>query len=187
MDTSEEYIAMCRQAVDYLPEHKWDTGCFYAGIIHVCTNEAFWKSTQEPQHEEGHWKKVMHARDNEMGWGVVDDLCDPNFKVNCGHYEYSEVWPLYRQDQLQSLYKVPITPEEELGSKQRTPHLIYAFYTFVFGEQFARAKDKAPAMEYSLKFKSMEQLWLAFIMQEEYGKLWNGKEWETTVNQNKRT
>ena len=26
-------------------------------------------------------------------------------------------------------------------------------------------------------FASMEQLWLAFVMKEKYGKVWNGKEW----------
>ncbi len=27
------------------------------------------------------------------------------------------------------------------------------------------------------QFTSMEQLWLAFVMKEKYGKTWNGKEW----------
>jgi hypothetical protein len=76
MDTSKEYIAMCRQAVNYLPEHEWDTGDFYAGETHVCTNESFWKTTQELHHEVGHWKKVMHASDNEICWGIVDDSID---------------------------------------------------------------------------------------------------------------
>ena len=26
-------------------------------------------------------------------------------------------------------------------------------------------------------YRSMEQLWLAFVMKEKYGKVWNGKEW----------
>ena len=46
-----------------------------------------------------------------------------------------------------------------------------------FGPQFARTKDKVKAMEYTLKFKSMEQLRLGFIMQEEWGKHWDGKRW----------
>ena len=28
-----------------------------------------------------------------------------------------------------------------------------------------------------LEWDSMEQLWLAFVMKEKYGKTWNGKEW----------
>jgi len=31
--------------------------------------------------------------------------------------------------------------------------------------------------DWAIKFKSMEQLWLAFVMKEKYNKTWNGKEW----------
>lgn len=31
--------------------------------------------------------------------------------------------------------------------------------------------------DYFSKFTSMEQLSLAFVMKEQYGKIWNGKEW----------
>ena len=30
---------------------------------------------------------------------------------------------------------------------------------------------------YSVQFRTMEQLWLAFVMKEKYKKTWNGKEW----------
>ena len=34
--------------------------------------------------------------------------------------------------------------------------------------------------EYPLRFRaSMEQLWLAFVMKEKYGKVWNGEDWVT--------
>jgi hypothetical protein len=69
MDTSKQYIAMCGQVNNYLPEHEWDIGDFYVGKTHVCTNEHFWKRTQEQNQEGWHWKKVKHARDNEIGWG----------------------------------------------------------------------------------------------------------------------
>jgi hypothetical protein len=29
------------------------------------------------------------------------------------------------------------------------------------------------------KINSMEQLWLAFVMKEKFGKVWNGEKWET--------
>ena len=32
--------------------------------------------------------------------------------------------------------------------------------------------------EYYGIFKSMEQLWLAFVMKEKYNKIWNGEEWK---------
>lgn len=31
--------------------------------------------------------------------------------------------------------------------------------------------------DYWLSFDSYEQLWLAFVMKEKYGKAWNGEEW----------
>lgn len=75
------------------------------------------------------------------------------------------IW-LPAQDQLQGRYK-----------DQNITHLTYEFYRFCFGPQFARAEDKVRMMEYSIKFKSMDQLWLGFIMQEEYGKRWDGEKW----------
>jgi hypothetical protein len=33
---------------------------------------------------------------------------------------------------------------------------------------------------YSAKLESMEQIWLAFVMQEKFGKTWNGENWEVT-------
>lgn len=111
----------------------------------------------------------------------------PSNSIDLIHGEYVTEWienPIWipTQDQLQSFYVDTGTLQEELSGKCRTTHLIYAFYTFVFGEQFASAKDKAPVMEYSLKFKSMEQMWLGFIMQTEYGKRWNGEKWTTQKN-----
>jgi len=34
------------------------------------------------------------------------------------------------------------------------------------------------AIEYYEQFSTMEQLWLAFVMKEKYGKLWNGEIWQ---------
>jgi len=31
--------------------------------------------------------------------------------------------------------------------------------------------------EYLFQFKTMEQLWLAFVMKERFGKTWNGEDW----------
>ena len=33
------------------------------------------------------------------------------------------------------------------------------------------------AWDYWMRFTSMEQLWLAFVMKEKYNKVWNGEEW----------
>ena len=71
------------------------------------------------------------------------------------------------QDELQDIYDAPTISI-----------LICEFYTFVFGDQFGTKEEKAETMEYSGIFRSMEQLWLGFVMQEKYGKQWDGKKWE---------
>jgi len=42
-----------------------------------------------------------------------------------------------------------------------------------FDEWFFTHPDSAGFLDYS-----MEQLWLAFVMQKKYGKIWNGNDWE---------
>ena len=79
---------------------------------------------------------------------------------------HTEVIWLPTQELLQSLY-----------TDHNITHLTYEFYRFCFAPQFARTGDKVKAMKYTFKFKSMEQLWLGFIMQEEWGKHWDGKRW----------
>lgn len=60
---------------------------------------------------------------------------------------------LERQDQLQ-----------EMIDDFKLPERLPWFYDF--------AVNDVPG-----KFVSMEQLWLAFVMKEKYGKTWNGEEW----------
>jgi len=79
------------------------------------------------------------------------------------------IW-LPRQDQLQEmLINYLDIPIDEL-------HLfIYDFYLFIDCDCIKRVGD------YRLReFKSMEQLWLAFCMQELYGKVWSGDKWLTS-------
>jgi len=67
---------------------------------------------------------------------------------------------LFKQDQIQEMIGLPL------------PELYYAFEKFI----------KTYPIEYMdgvfSKFTSMEQLWLAFLMHEKYGKKWSGKKWE---------
>ena len=62
-----------------------------------------------------------------------------------------DIW-LPRQDQLQEIY----CAEYAFGLRW--------FYEFAIVNQ--------------IKFNSMEQIWLAFAMQEKYGKVWDGKDWK---------
>ena len=70
-----------------------------------------------------------------------------------------EIW-LPRQDQLQDMIVT-------LGMSSAT-----------FLQTMAnKVWDSMQSCDYYLQFKSMEQLWLGFIMFEKYNKKWNGKDW----------
>ena len=69
------------------------------------------------------------------------------------------IW-LPRQDQLQEMLS-----QHSLWSK-----------TLAF-EFFLRKEGSYDIKSYAFQFTSMEQLWLAFVMEEKYNKVWNGENW----------
>ena len=70
---------------------------------------------------------------------------------------YKYIW-LPRQDELQEMVK-----ESSLSES------LTAFYHWNYDIGFIWKSDK--------EFTSMEQLWLAYVMQELYQKVWTGEEW----------
>lgn len=86
--------------------------------------------------------------------GIGRDRCS---KMPYSTWISSKIW-LPRQDQLQ----------EMLRSKYDIRTMCWDFNGFIGGRRVG----------YSIIFNSMEQLWLAFVMQVKFGKVWNGKEWE---------
>lgn len=68
------------------------------------------------------------------------------------------IW-LPRQDQLQEMITPDLYGWESIDSKDRLDF----FYGYIDGQGDP---------EYS-----MEELWLAFVMKEKYGKSWNGEDW----------
>lgn len=75
----------------------------------------------------------------------------------------SKTWWLLRQGQLQGMVKT--------NSYTGTLCLFNLFIKNKYDEGSTLANPQ-------FHFKSMEQLWLAFVMKEEYNKIWNGKDWE---------
>lgn len=67
------------------------------------------------------------------------------------------------QDQLQEM--IGDTPVYNIKNSMFS--VLDDFRNFAFATAF---KESIPL--------TMEQLWLAFVMKEKYGKIWNGKEWE---------
>jgi len=87
-------------------------------------------------------------------------------KVIC--YREDMVW-LPRQDQLQYMINTDI-PAGAFS-------LINRIHIFCYGQQPQVLKELFVIVDYVIQFKSMEQLWLAFVMKEKYNKVWNGEEW----------
>ncbi len=87
-----------------------------------------------------------------------------NVESNDCVLRYKYIW-LPRQDQLQEMVK--LHPFE----------LIAKFHSFcMWDEQYEDARE-------NLLLVTMEQLWLVFVMNEKYNKVWNGTDWiEVGVN-----
>lgn len=85
----------------------------------------------------------------------VNDEDNPLYAVG----SYSAVW-LPRQDQLQEMVK----------KEGKTWDFLRYFYK----------KTEGIITQYYLQFDSFEQLWLAFVMENKYNKMWNNKvqKWE---------
>ncbi len=96
------------------------------------------------------WYKDLEDRERDF-YAIVPDSVEGN------------VW-LPRQDQLQ-----------EMVEPKPSPRLFAEFMTFLGydGEHFSGGYPITRPPDFS----SMEQLWLAFVMKEKYGKTWNGEEW----------
>jgi len=74
-----------------------------------------------------------------------------------GGVDYDKIIPLPRQDQLQEMVSGKV-----FGEATSLVHWAYSWNDTIY-QQF--------------QFTSMEQFWLAFVMKEKFGKVWNGTDW----------
>ncbi len=86
-----------------------------------------------------------------------------NADIFCGNPSYrygmmGEIW-LPRQSQLQEMVELVVTGQTG------------------YPEVSAAVLDKLNNYQWHGFFKSMEQLWLAFVMKEKFSKTWDGDKW----------
>jgi hypothetical protein len=157
MDMSETYIKMCERAqeiqrlqpdIDHIRHPEDEQDYKYTSFFYL------------PKED----KIAISKWDNDEG------------HILMGHYldeETGAIW-LPRQDQLQ---KMLISPRQDFIE------LLEDFYWHWAGY---KTEEKYPWREYiededKIKirgdFTSMEQLWLAFVMKEKFGKYWSKGEW----------
>jgi hypothetical protein len=156
MDTSPEFILMCRKALLNLPLPKEiNQGQWLVWVGHkVSTNI-------DPDAPFCVGREVL---------GIFDcpDYID-HVTVFDGYdgkeiYKPEDFIPIWTQDQLQEMVK---GCSEKYSVVATTQALCYQFADFM------RFTDYV----YIIWFKTMEQLWLAFTMLTLYQKKWDGKEW----------
>lgn len=147
MDTSENYIKMCEKADEV--QATWQISSW-----DYCYCEKERESV------------VLSGYETDGGWyghGVQDFIFNDEPQIigrvvevgGCGG-EGRHVW-LPRQDQLQEMLNWSLD-DSTLGMSD-----------FLY-----RLEGKATICS---QFASWEQLWLAFVMKEKYGKTWDGEEW----------
>ena len=180
MDTSEEYITMCRRSPDEFKQlwepnvgdyHTWN------GAISVIGRETFKNETGFELRDAIAWGDEKEYGEYIIGYykeWVVMDLngnANTNFNNVIGEfyatYTYEGCTWLPKQCQLQHLVKQ--------DSFSPIDNLLYCLLSWSNDGMCAECGNN----DYSKSFNSMEQLWLAFVMQEKYGKKWipDTKEW----------
>lgn len=148
MDTSKEYVRMCEKAVGVQRDFPDENGNYF----YSASKGQVFIQGQRYCSDLGMW--------NEMtGITTVPSTYSERVKIK------GDTW-LPRQDQLQGMV-------DNIGGS----------YYPSLSSLMETTSDKTPLGHYMVKPEynycdSMEQLWLAFVMKEKWGKVWTGKEWE---------
>jgi hypothetical protein len=167
MDASKKYIQLCEKAQEIQDLWQYDDGDFY---LHRFTDE----NTDDKC-------KVLIGKDINMTLCIVCNVKDSYGDQYVSEYnpKGENVW-LPRQDQLQSIYAE--------NTQLDTEGLLEVITDFRdFCDPFDRlgtmplpvaTREAEEEEKYVKQFTSMEQLWLAVVMKENFQKIWNGEEWE---------
>ncbi len=160
MDTNKEYIKMCTKAEEIQgmwKEHLWDLVYMnYKAINKKCVgritsiNRNFKKENKNFKGMVCYIEVTDNTNINEV-WATGKE---------------SLIW-LPRQDQLQKIIDLP---EHKLN---KSYNLWFCLCEFILNEIYDEGKNLAPTDV----FASMEQSWFAFVMKQNYKKVWNGEEW----------
>ena len=181
MDETIKYAKMnISLSEEMTSNYEYEEGNHFIGIHHVCTNDSFYRNA----FGEERYKSIMNYRDNEICIDIINDSCTPNYKVNCGHYIYSKIYPLFNQSQLQEMLKPKLLIEHKNSLpiiKNKNPEgfinrmLIEKFNNFLVIYQDKLEFQKW--IDYIVSFNSIEQLLLAHVMYELHNKIYKNNNW----------
>jgi hypothetical protein len=152
MDTSEQYIEMCRKAVEVQRKATthigdvWHAPTYGIGVFIV------WTECLGCQHS---LRKACYFKENLGGKIILlEDMQEP-----C-------VW-LPRQDQLQEMV-VSLEHDKYPLWQYLINDFIYWWETNYLKKPESYSQGHPP---------SLERLWLAFVMKEKFNKTWNSTDW----------
>lgn len=160
MDASKEYIVMCEKAVELQEPWKPTEGDRYCYQDMMCGNPIYIVSGRNLKNiHNTDFMKNSHCPmcyyDYNSFQGIMASTKSGADDVVVGRF----IW-LPRQDQLERMIR---------GYNLRD--LVFEFM------EFTRV-DRTYVPVAGRTFFSMEQLWLAFVMKERYGKVWKDEGWE---------
>lgn len=155
MDTTPEYIKQCGKATAdlhdyYLENHSSLRPLFIYDFATERVSMLMWVPNV--------LRKKLGIKENSIIVSIESDK-DRGMWIQEGTRESDKpVVILWRQDQLQEIWR-----EGEAG--------------LAVGEVKLLIEWMYQNKSYVFDFDTHEQLWLAFVMKEKYGKVWNGEEW----------
>ena len=155
MDTTREYLEMCEKAEEI--QKGWNP-----------------KEHDYVQEANSKYLKVSTICNGCIAEGIsLHNFFDyDDYKGEC-------IW-LPRQDQLQEIYSKDIFEEDELNACSNTGHFILdLFRCAILG-----CDKPCDITDWTFNMHSLEQLWLAFVMNKVYGKKWNSEDWISEDDQN---
>jgi len=152
MDCGEVYIKMCEKAKEIQEFAPLDFGSWYAYLRPLT---GLWCHPDDAKgHSYGKDRDYFLAHPIRPNVNlIVEDFDGSPMHI---YEEYIEHCWLPRQDQLQEMLS-----QHNLWAK-----------TLAF-EFFLRKEGSYDINSYAFQFTSMEQLWLAFVMKEKFGKVWD--------------
>jgi len=163
MDTTPEYIKQCAMAaVDlydyYLENHSSLRPLFIYDFATERVSMLMWAPNV--------LREKLGIKENSIIVSIESDK-DRGMWIQEGTRESDKpVIILWRQDQLQEIWR-----REYL--KRPSKYGWFGEFCNFIGDVYS----DYDLMNADEVFESMEQLWLAFVMKELYGKVWNGEEW----------
>jgi len=151
VDVSQEYIKMCEKAEEIQNgKQEWSSGDIWY--------------TEEPNGTEF---PQIHILGGSPEHGI--HICPVCWQLREGTWNQG-IW-LPRQDQLQEMLYSP-QPQGYGYDK------LVSLKLLEWATEYNKHYDCVGYKEYPNSFKSMEQLWLAFVMRERFGKAWSGTKWD---------